>query len=103
MAPVKQFLYKSVAELREVLLERKVVAPALIEAPASDPRDGARRLSRILRSRRARDHRERLPLRRLFRFERELWAPGYRLAAGGDEAGMAPLAGPAVAGAATRP
>src|SRR5437016_685282 len=79
MAPVKQFLYKSVAELRKVLLERKVVASALIEALASDPREGARRLSRILRSRRERDHRERLRLRRLFRFERELWAQDYLL------------------------
>ena len=103
MASVKQFLYKSVAELRKVLLERKVVASALIEALASDPRDGARRLSRILRSRRERDHRERLRLRRLFRFERELWAQGYRLVAGVDEAGMAPLAGPVVAGAVILP
>ena len=84
MASVKQFPYKSVAELRKVLLERKVVASALIEALASDPRDGARRLSRILRCRRERDHRERLRLRRLFRFERELWAQGYRLVAGVD-------------------
>src|SRR5437867_6607460 len=99
MASVKQFPYKSVAELRKVLLERKVVASALIDALASDPREGARRLSRILRGRREREHRERVRLRRLFRFERELWVQGYRLVAGVDEAGMAPLAGPVVAGA----
>jgi ribonuclease HII len=103
MASLKQVLQTPVAELRKILLQRKIVPPALIEALASDPREGARRLARILRSRRERDRCERLRLRRLFRFERELWTQGYRLVAGVDEAGMAPLAGPVVAGAVILP
>jgi ribonuclease HII len=39
----------------------------------------------------------------LLRFEIELWAQGYSLVAGVDEAGMAPLAGPVVAGAVILP
>jgi len=42
---------------------------------------------------------EELRLRRLLKFEREIWARGCSLIAGVDEAGMAPLAGPVVAGA----
>ena len=38
-------------------------------------------------------------LRRLLRYESELWAQGFNLIAGVDEAGVAPLAGPVVAGA----
>jgi ribonuclease HII len=38
-------------------------------------------------------------LRRLLKFEREIWAQGCFLIAGVDEAGIAPLAGPVVAGA----
>jgi ribonuclease HII len=38
-------------------------------------------------------------LRRLLKFEREIWAQGCLLIAGVDEAGVAPLAGPVVAGA----
>jgi ribonuclease HII len=38
-------------------------------------------------------------LRNLLRFEIELWSQGLTLIAGVDEAGMAPLAGPVVAGA----
>jgi ribonuclease HII len=37
------------------------------------------------------------------RFEIELWAEGFTLVAGVDEAGMAPLAGPVVAGAVILP
>jgi ribonuclease HII len=39
----------------------------------------------------------------LLRFEIELWAQGFALVAGVDEAGMAPLAGPVVAGAVILP
>jgi ribonuclease HII len=39
----------------------------------------------------------------MLRFELELWAEGYTLVAGVDEAGMAPLAGPVVAGAVILP
>src|SRR5262245_7936884 len=42
---------------------------------------------------------EGLRLRRLLKFEREIWASGCLLIAGVDEAGVAPLAGPVVAGA----
>jgi ribonuclease HII len=39
----------------------------------------------------------------MLRFENELWAQGYRLIAGVDEAGSGPCAGPVMAGAAILP
>ncbi len=42
-------------------------------------------------------------LRQLLRYEVELWEQGITLVAGVDEAGMAPLAGPVVAGACILP
>ncbi len=42
-------------------------------------------------------------LRRLLRFETELWASGVTRVAGVDEAGMSPLAGPVVAAAVVLP
>jgi len=57
----------------------------------------------LVRKRRAGNRAEGQRLRRLLRFETELWERGVVHVAGVDEAGMAPLAGPVVAGACVLP
>ena len=68
-----------------------------------DERAGVRALGlRYLQEVRARE-RERSRLNRLLEAERELLSEGVRVAAGVDEAGMAPIAGPVVAAAVVLP
>ncbi len=71
----------------------------LLDALEGDPRDGARELARQIRLRRYKNRAEGQRLRNLLRYESELWAQGITIIAGVDEAGMAPLAGPVIAGA----
>jgi ribonuclease HII len=71
----------------------------LLEALEADPRLGARELAARLRARAQATLAEERRLRRMLRYESELWAQGFNLIAGVDEAGVAPLAGPVVAGA----
>lgn len=68
-----------------------------------DPRAGAREVLRLVRKRREENRAEGQRLRHLLRYERELWERGVVHVAGVDEAGMAPLAGPVVAGACILP
>lgn len=75
------------------------VLPAL----ETDPRAGARRLAARERARALAKVRELHRLGAMRRFECELRLEGYRLIAGVDEAGMAPLAGPVVAAAVILP
>jgi ribonuclease HII len=58
---------------------------------------------RLVRKRRAENRSEGQRLRHLLRYETELWERGVVQVAGVDEAGMAPLAGPIVAGACLLP
>ena len=90
----------SVADLRaRFLVEGRPLPPEWEEALARDPRAGARAVhGGVVRRRRA-NRAEGQRLRRLLRYETELWERGLTLVAGADEAGMAPLAGPVVAGA----
>jgi ribonuclease HII len=89
MPSLDHFLTKPIPELSELFLEgRRPVPKGLLEALQVDRRHGAQQLARRIR---------------LLRFEIELWAEGYGLVAGVDEAGMAPLAGPVVAGAVILP
>ena len=93
-------LKKPIADLRQMILERGVPVPSgFLEALETDPRHGARQLAERIKDRRRRNRSEGQRLNKLQRFERELQAEGYSLIAGVDEAGMAPLAGPVVAGA----
>ncbi|MBO0861712.1 MAG: ribonuclease HII [Chloracidobacterium sp.] len=71
----------------------------LLEALEADSRMGARELAAKLRSRARASLAEEQRLRRLLQYESELWSQGLNLIAGVDEAGVAPLAGPVVAGA----
>ena len=83
--------------------EDKVVPKGLLSALEGDERRGARELARKIRTRRRKNFQEGQRLRKILRFETELWAEGFERIAGVDEAGMAPLAGPVVAGAVILP
>ena len=104
MTTLERFLQKSVPELRELFLERaRPVPKGLVEALETDPRQGAQQLAKRIRQRRRSNRVEGQRLHSLLRFELELWLEGMTLIAGVDEAGMAPLAGPVVAGAVILP
>ena len=94
----------SVCELRARFLDGERPLPEGLEALLeADPRAGAREVLRLVRKRREENRAEGQRLRHLLRYERELWARGVVHVAGVDEAGMAPLAGPVVAGACILP
>ena len=94
----------SVSELRERFLEVGRPLPEDCEAALeADPRAGAREILRLVRKRRAENRAEGQRLRHLLKYETDLWDGGVLLVAGVDEAGMAPLAGPIVAGACLLP
>jgi ribonuclease HII len=94
----------SIAELRARFFDGARPLPEECEAALeSDPRAGAREVLRLVRKRRHANRAEGQRLRHLVRFESELWERGLALVAGVDEAGMAPLAGPVVAGACVLP
>jgi ribonuclease HII len=75
----------------------------LLEALECDGRQAARDLAVKLRARQQSNRAEGQRLRYLLKFEHELWAQGFNLIAGVDEAGVGPLAGPVVAGAVVLP
>jgi len=100
MPSLEKLLHESVPQLKKRFLERGQPVPdGLLEALDYDPRDGARELSRKIQLRRYKNRAEGQRLRNLLRYESELWTQGITIIAGVDEAGMAPLAGPVVAGA----
>ena len=100
MPSLERLLRESISQLRaRFVLRRGPVPEELLEALDYDPRDGARELSRQIRLRRYKNRAEGQRLRNLHRYESELWERGITVIAGVDEAGMAPLAGPVVAGA----
>jgi ribonuclease HII len=104
MSAVEQFLKKSIPELRTIFLDRgRAVPKGLLEALDTDTRQGAHQLAKRIRERYRSNRSEGQRLHTLLRFEIELWEQGYNLIAGVDEAGMAPLAGPVVAGAVILP
>jgi ribonuclease HII len=100
MASLDKLLARPIPELRERFLDRgRPVPDGLLEALDADPRNGARELARRIRDVRRKNRSEGQRLRNLLKFEAELWTEGMTFIAGVDEAGMAPLAGPVVAGA----
>ena len=104
MPSVEDLLRKSIPELRERFLGRnKPVPKGLLEALEVDTRQGAQQLAKRIRERYRSNRSEGQRLHTLLRFEIDLWSRGYSLVAGVDEAGMAPLAGPVVAGAVILP
>jgi len=104
MSTLEKFLSKSIPELRHIFLERgRAVPKGLLEALENDSRMGAKELARRIRERYRSNRAEGQRLHSLLRFEIDLWEQGYQFVAGVDEAGMAPLAGPVVAGAVILP
>jgi ribonuclease HII len=104
MLSVENLLGKSIPELRELFLGRgRAVPKGLLEALEVDTRQGAQQLAKRIRERYRSNRSEGQRLHTLLRFEIDLWSQGYSLVAGVDEAGMAPLAGPVVAGAVILP
>lgn len=104
MPTLEDLLGKSIPELRAIFLDRRRSVPkGLLEALEIDTRQGAHQLAKRIRARYRSNRSEGQRLHTLLRFEIELWGQGYSLIAGVDEAGMAPLAGPVVAGAVILP
>jgi ribonuclease HII len=104
MRSLEDLLSKSIPELRALFLDKQRPVPkGFLEALEIDTRHGAHQLAKRIRARYRSNRSEGQRLHTLLRFEIELWADGYSLVAGVDEAGMAPLAGPVVAGAVILP
>ncbi|HEY8226635.1 MAG TPA: ribonuclease HII [Pyrinomonadaceae bacterium] len=104
MASLEELLRKSIPELNDLFIQRRRAVPkGLLEALEVDSRQGAHQLAKRIRERYRCNRSEGQRLHNLLRFEIELWADGFTLVAGVDEAGMAPLAGPVVAGAVVLP
>jgi ribonuclease HII len=104
MAELQDLLSKSIPELSKLFLTRRRPVPkGLLEALDVDSRQGAHQLAKRIRQRYRTNRSEGQRLHSLLRFELELWSDGYGMIAGVDEAGMAPLAGPVVAGAVILP
>src|SRR5215207_5110213 len=104
MSCLEDLLKKSIPELSELFVQRRRPVPkGLLEALEVDRRQGAHQLARRIRGRYRENRADGQRLHFLLRFEIELWTQGYGFVAGVDEAGMAPLAGPVVAGAVILP
>lgn len=94
----EQILSKPVPELKSYVLGLEPDIPeTIIRALSSDPRKAVRNFSEQIQIRRRKEILEQQRLQKLLRYEKELCGQGYRLIAGVDEAGVAPLAGPVVA------
>jgi len=104
MTTLEDLLKKSIPELSDIFVRRQRRVPkGLLEALEVDKRQGAHQLAKRIRSRYKDNRSEGQRLHFLLRFEIDLWSQGYGMIAGVDEAGMAPLAGPVVAGAVILP
>src|SRR5436853_2463618 len=104
MPTLEELLAKSIPDLRERYVDRERPVPkGLVEALECDSRQGAHHLAKLIRERWRKNRAEGQRLHNLLRFEIDLWEQGFNFIAGVDEAGMAPLAGPVVAGAVILP
>ena len=104
MPTLEEILAKSIPELKDRYVERERPVPkGFVEALENDARQGAHHLAKLIRERWRKNRAEGQRLHNLLRFEIDLWEQGFNLIAGVDEAGMAPLAGPVIAGAVILP
>ena len=95
---------ESVHKLKTSLLDLEPDVPEeILRSLEKDPRKSVRRLAARIRKRRLQELIEERRLKNLLGFEIDLYQRGYRLIAGVDEAGVAPLAGPVVAAAVILP
>lgn len=94
----------SLKKLQGLIAEKgPEIYPEVIMALGDDPRGGAQKLVKYCQVRLEEWDRERDRITRMYSYERQLWAMGYRLVAGLDEVGRGPLAGPVVAAAVILP
>lgn len=94
----------TLGEIRERYVDGGRALPSALEAELrADARAGAKAILQTIARRRKKNRAEGQRLRKILRFERELWAQGTELVAGVDEAGMSPLAGPVCAAAVILP
>lgn len=92
------------AELRQrYVADGRSMPRALQQRLQEDPRAGAAAILRAVARRRSENRAEGQRLRKMRRFEEDLWGNGVQTVAGIDEAGMSPLAGPVVAAAVVLP
>lgn len=104
MASIEELLAEPLTKLKEYCVgEQATIPKGLLEALETDSRCGAQELAKQIRARQRKSRVEGQRLRKLLQYETELWEQGFTLIAGVDEAGMAPLAGPVVAGAVILP
>src|SRR5947209_177021 len=104
MPTLEEILAQSIPELRTRYVDRaRSIPKGLVEALECDSRQGAHHLAKLIRERWRKNRAEGQRLHNLLRFEIDLWDQGFNLIAGVDEAGMAPLAGPVIAGAVILP
>jgi ribonuclease HII len=90
----------TLAQLRARYVDRGRPLPQAIEDRLrADARPGAKAILAAVAKRRHEHRAEGQRLRKMLRFEQELWARGVTIVAGVDEAGMSPLAGPVHAAA----
>lgn len=90
----------TLARIRSRYVEADRPLPKELERSLrDDPRPGAQSILRAIERRRHARRAEGQRLRKMLRFEQDLWARGVVHVAGVDEAGMSPLAGPVYAGA----
>src|SRR5262245_19554629 len=100
MSQIEELIQQSASKLKARFLDSQEPVPrGLLEALEADPRRSAHELAARLRARAHENRAEGQRLRYLLRYESELWAQGFNLIAGVDEAGVGPMAGPVVAGA----
>jgi ribonuclease HII len=81
------------------VLEGRSIETDLEAELRADPRPGARAILDAIEKRRYERRSEGQRLRKMLRYETQLWAAGLTRVAGVDEAGMSPLAGPVAAAA----
>lgn len=94
----------SLKRLQSLLAEEgPEIYPEVISALENDPRSGAQKLVRYCKNQLEALNRAREQSARMYAYERQLWAMGYRLVAGLDDVGRGPLAGPVVAAAVILP
>jgi ribonuclease HII len=104
MPTLEEILAKSIPELKDRYVGRERPVPkGLVDALENDSRQGAHHLAKLIRERWRKNRAEGQRLHNLLRFEIDLWEQGFDMIAGVDEAGMAPLAGPVIAGAVILP
>lgn len=86
------------SELRIRYVDRGRPVPGEVEAALrADPRSGAQQLLAAIERRRYERRAEGQRMRKILRYEQDLWSAGMVHVAGVDEAGMSPLAGPVCA------